>query len=120
MTNLYNLSKNELLKELWASDFKIRGILRHSVNLADAREKIHQYLNTLERHYFSIYSDKKFQKIHIVERNNAKECIRVLKNVIRTENEKLTNYSALNKLYKIANKKQNALDSVSEGFLLEF
>ncbi|HBX51915.1 MAG: KamA family radical SAM protein [Bacteroidetes bacterium RIFOXYA12_FULL_35_11] len=119
MTNLYNLSKNELLKELWASDFKIRGILRHSVNLADAREKIHQYLNTLERHYFSIYSDKKFQKIHIVERNNAKECIRVLKNIIRTENEKLTGFSALNKLFKLANSNQNTLEKISEGFIVE-
>ncbi len=119
MTNLYNLSKIELLKILWASDFKIRGILRHSANLAIAREKMYLYLNNLERHYFSIYSDKKLQKIHIVERNNAKECIRVLKNIIRTENEKLTGFSALNKLFKLANGNQNTLEKISEGFLVE-
>jgi len=120
MINLLNQSKEALINLLWNSDTKIKSLLLNSKKLADARNNLFDYLNNLERHYFNIFSDKKFNKIHIVERNNAKECIRVLKNVIRTENEKLTNYSALNKLYKIANKKQNALDSVSEGFLLEF
>lgn len=120
MKELINQSKGTLLNLLWNADLRINGILRRAENLADARNNLFDYFNNLERHYFNIFSDKVFNKIHIVERNNAKECIRVFKNIIRTENEKLTNFSALKRLYKLASNPDPILNNISEGFLLEF
>lgn len=120
MKNRLNQSKKELINILWKSDVKIKHLLNHSSNLLIARNNFFEYLNDLERHYFNIRSSKKYNLMHIVERNNAKECIRVLKNIIRTENEKLTSYSALDILYKLANNNSHVLKEISEGFLHEF
>ena len=118
--DLFNLSKSELIEELWTADKNIRRLLVRSDNFPHIRDSFFEYLNRLERRYFNIYADKKYSSIHIIERNNAKECIRVLKNIIRTENEKLTGFSALYKLHRIALNDREAVESVSEGFLLEF
>lgn len=120
MKSIINQSKEELINSLWLSGSKIKGLLVRSENLAEARNNLFDYLNNLERHYFNIFSDKRFNKIHIVERNNAKECIRVLKNIIRTENEKLTGFSALYKLYQLANDNLSSINKISEGFIHEF
>ena len=58
--------------------------------------------------------------MHILERNNAKECIRVYKNIIRSENDVLTGFSALDTLLRLAHGDRQALDSITEGFLTEF
>ncbi|MBE0646300.1 MAG: KamA family radical SAM protein, partial [Bacteroidales bacterium] len=58
--------------------------------------------------------------LHQVEKNQAKECIRVLKNIIRTENEDLTGFSALKTLYDLAQNQPGLLDSLRKGFLAEF
>jgi lysine 2,3-aminomutase len=120
MKDLLFLTKSELADCLWCEDPHIKTILSESANLHDARTELFAYLNDLERHYFNIYSDRHYKELHICERANAKECIRVLKNVIRTENEKIARFSALEKLYYIAKKKKNALSKVDEGFLCEF
>jgi lysine 2,3-aminomutase len=118
--NLIEASKEELIKELWSVDPEIEEALKTSEDLREARERFYDYLNDLERHYFNIYSDRHFKDIHIVERNNAKECIRVLKNVIRTENEHLTGFSAMSLLFELSGNHEDTLDKVSEGFLCEF
>ena len=46
--------------------------------------------------------------------------IRVLKNILRVENEKHAGFSALKALFNLAHDRDNALESVSEGFLCEF
>lgn len=120
MENLITLSKKELVKRLWAADQRIEKILKRSDNLHDAREILYDYLDKLERHYFNIYSDSHFKNLQIVEKNNAKECIRVLKNIIRTENEHLTDFSALRLLFCLSKNKKEALSRASEGFLCEF
>ncbi len=120
MKDLLFLTRSELADCLWREDPHIETILSKSANLHDARTELVGYLNDLERHYFNIYSDRHYKELHICERANAKECIRILKNVIRTENEKLTHFSALEKLYHIAKRKKNALSKVDEGFLCEF
>ncbi|MCD1295571.1 KamA family radical SAM protein [Methanocella sp. CWC-04] len=113
------LSKNELVEELWDSDPRIKKIMKSSSSLKEARDRFFDYLNDLERDYFNIYSDNPLRDLHILEKNNAKECIRVLKNVIRTENEELTGYSALNIIYDLARYK-NVLNEIDKGFLVEF
>lgn len=112
--------KTELVKQLWSADHTIKKILASSKTLHEARDRLFDYLNTLERHYFNIYSDMYFKQLHILEKNNAKECIRVLKNIIRTENEHLTHFSALRLLFYLAKNKKIRLSGVSGGFLSEF
>ena len=114
------LSREGLVDAIWLESHYIKKILERSNSLREARDSFFEYLNRLERHYFNIYSDKHFKELDMLEKSNAKECIRVLKNIIRTENEKLTGFSALNILYRLANGKKNALHQVDKGFLLEF
>jgi len=113
-------SKKELVECLWEVDPTIYKILKKSETLREAREKIFEYLNSLDRHYTSIYADDYFKDLHIIEKNNARECIKILKNVIRTENERITHFSALNVLMNLAKNKKDAYDHVDAGFLCEF
>ncbi|CAG0995095.1 MAG: L-lysine 2,3-aminomutase [Candidatus Methanoperedens nitroreducens] len=119
MKELLEYDKSKLIETLWEYDPIIFKILKSSNKLQEARNSLFDHLNDLERHLFNIYSDKHFKDKNILERNNAKECIRVFKNVIRTENEDITNYSALNSLYRAAKKKAKS-DSLNVGFFLEF
>jgi lysine 2,3-aminomutase len=119
MERIVTLSKEELVDNLWAADPDMERILRSSENLHEARDRLFDHLNELERHYFNIYSDRHFQHLHILEKNNAKQCIRVLKNVIRTENEQLTGSSCLKKMWSLARDEDYSLDAVGEGFLCE-
>ncbi|SNQ59553.1 KamA family radical SAM protein [Candidatus Methanoperedens nitratireducens] len=119
MKELLEYDKTGLIETLWKCDPDIYAILRSSDNLQDARNNMFDYLNDIERHLFNIYSDKHFKDINILERNNAKECIRVFKNIIRTENEEISNFSVLNVLYKIAKKKIDP-DKFTAGFVIEF
>ncbi|WP_217423123.1 KamA family radical SAM protein [Methanocella conradii] len=113
-------SKEDLLEEMWLEGHYIKKMLASAKSLHEARDLFFDHLNDLERHYFNVYSDKHYKNLHIIEKNNAKECIRVLKNVIRTENEHLTGFSALKVLYNLAKDKKGALARVKEGFLAEF
>jgi len=119
MMELISKPKSQLIKQLWESDPVIRKMLVQSDNPRVAREKLFEYLNQLERHYFNIYSDKPFKETHIIDKANAKECIRVLKNIIRTENEEITNFSALEQLFRLA-KNDSSITNISKGFIAEF
>ncbi|MFH1235236.1 MAG: KamA family radical SAM protein [Candidatus Diapherotrites archaeon] len=120
MDKIITLSKKQLLSKLWAENRAVRKILRGSKNPQAARDRLFDYLNGLERTYFNIYSGKKTASAHIVERNNAKECIRILKNIIRTENEKLAGFSALGLLFRLAKNEKEAISEAGEGFFCEF
>jgi lysine 2,3-aminomutase len=78
------------------------------------------YLADQERLYFNIYSDRGKTHFHICERNNAKECIRAMKNIIRSENEQNTGLSALKILRKLAADDPDESIFPSEGFVMEF
>ncbi|GFO95962.1 hypothetical protein ig2599ANME_0145 [groundwater metagenome] len=113
----YDIAK--LISTLWQCDPEIHAILRSGDTLQDARNKMFDHLNNIERHLYNIYSDKYFKDMNLLEKNNAKECIRVFKNVIRTENETISNFSALQSLYSTA-KGDISPDDLTGGFLLEF
>jgi lysine 2,3-aminomutase len=119
ISDLLEYDKAKLLTALWKSDPEIYRILRSSDNRHIARDRLFVHLNDIERHLFNIYSDRHFKDKNILERNNSKECLRIFKNIIRTENEKLAGFSALKVLYKAAKEKINS-ESVNKGFLLEF
>jgi len=120
LTSLLKLDKQQLIALLWQTDPEFWKILRSSSGTLQARDRVFDYLNAVERKFFNIYGKSQLKDLHILEKNTAKECIRVLKNLIRTENEKLTNHSALGDLFRMAVGDHKTIDKVSPGFLLEF
>ncbi len=119
MKNLLKYNNKKLLETLWNSDLQAFMILRSGKNMHDARNGLLKHLNSIEKHLYNIYSDRHFKDINLLEKNNAKECIRVFKNIIRSENEKITKFSALKQLYKAANNKISP-SKLTPGFLIEF
>ncbi|MBN1501759.1 MAG: KamA family radical SAM protein [Spirochaetes bacterium] len=117
---LLSLSALKLSEYLWKADTEIYRLFQISNSIDEARENFFNYLNALERRYFNTNSKTHYKDLHIIERNNAKECIRVLRNVLRTENEMICGFSSLKKLYNIAIFGEEALKDVSCGFLMEF
>ncbi len=109
-----------MLEEMWAAAPEIKTILHRSSTLKEARTGLFNYIYHAERSLFRAHAREPLKQIHPVEKNNAKECIRVFKNVIRAENEHLTGFSALNLLWKLARNPGNTKDRAGEGFLLEF
>ena len=120
MKNWLKMTKEELVEQLWATEPRIRQIMRNSKHMEEARHLLFDYLNRLERDLFNMRSDTYFVNLNIVEKRNAKECIRVLSNTMRTENEYVTHFSPMQVLYDLAQGKKEALDQVSEAFLCEY
>jgi len=118
--NIVESSKKDLIEYLWEVDPAIKIILKKSDSSREAREKIFEYLNRLDRHYTSIFADDYFKELHTIEKTNARECIKILKNVIRTENERISHFSALRALIDLAKNKKDAVDHVEAGFICEF
>ncbi len=119
LDRILSLSRHELVSLLWETDRRIHQILLSSASTGEARNRLFDYLNDLERHYFNIYSDKKFKDMHDVRKKHARWCIRVLKNIIRTENEKLTGASALGSLIRLASRNMSRGEPVGRGFICE-
>lgn len=119
MKELLQHDKKQLLEALWKCDPHIHRILKSSNSMHDARSKVLDYLNSIEKHLYNIYSDRHFKNINLLERNNSKECIRVFKNIIRSENERITGFSALKLLYKSAKNKISPY-RLKEGLIFEF
>jgi lysine 2,3-aminomutase len=118
--NLLTLSKKQLLAKLWQAEPQIRKILANSRHVEEARFMIFDYLNRLERDLYNMKSDTYFVNLNMIEKRNAKECIRVLSNTMRTENEYLTKASPLECLCDLACDQEGALDKVTESFLCEY
>ncbi|MDG5814278.1 KamA family radical SAM protein [Chitinispirillales bacterium ANBcel5] len=119
-SSLMDSSKEQLLETLWASDKKIHEHLCKAKDINNARDMVLKYLDEVEHHYFHIFSPRYRTLYHIIERNNAKDCIRIFKNIIRTENEQLTSSSALELLFKLAQQDSDALKECHKGFICEF
>ena len=119
MKELITANKDELVKALWESNPFIHNILKRSNDLHDTRDKLSRYLSNVDAALFSVYSNRHFKNMNILEKKNARDCIRVLKTIIRTENEKQVRFSALKMLSRLA--KENKLPrNVSKGFIFEF
>ncbi len=120
MKNILNMTKEQLLEQLWSTEPKIKQILKNSKHVEEARHLIFDYMNRLDRDLYNMKSDTYFVNLNIIEKRNAKECIRVLMNTMRSENEHLTKSSPLEALYDIVHGKEKALDAVTEAFLCEY
>ncbi len=120
MKKSIDLSKRELLQRLWKAEPKLKSILCDAKHVEEARYVFFDYLDRFRRDLYNMKSNTLFANLNVVEKRNARECIRVLSNTMRTENEYLTQASPLGLLYDLANDKEKALEKVSEGFLLEY
>lgn len=119
MRNLIFSEKSKLIENLWEANPWVKKLLLSSSTLQNARERLFEYLNDLERSYFNLLSGLPYKDLHIIQRNSAKESITVLKNIIRTENEKLVGNSALNSLLLLAKNNPGTTDDISSGFISE-
>lgn len=139
MQKILTLSKPQMVELLWESDATFKSIFMeaksiennlkcdknydkesfYSKLIEEIRNKLFEYLNQVERSLYYIFSDSPIQHLHIYEKHTAKECIRVLKNIIRTENETLTRASVVVTLFELIKNKENFLDQIGEGFLCE-
>jgi len=120
MKNVIFLSKEELLERLWQADPQIKKILRDSKHIEEARHLLFDYFNYLNRSMFNMKPDTYYSEMNITEKRNARECIRVFSNTVRTENEYLTKTSPLQLLYDLAHDPDTALPRASEAFLCEY
>ena len=119
LEKIIRLEQEELTELLWSTDRQIYKILTSSINIHEARNSLFKYLNGLERCYFNIYSDNKLKNLHDLEKRHAKNCVRILKNIIRTENENLAGASALAFLWKLAHKRPRQMTTVTKSYLCE-
>lgn len=119
MKSLITRSKDELAGILWEADPAIYRILNGSSNLHDSRIELFQHLNKIDTSLFNIYSNRRIRNMNILEKKNARDCIRVFKTIIRTENENQTGFSALKTLFRIAREKR-VPKNISKGFICEF
>ena len=120
MKRLMPLSKKDLLERIWRAEPAIKDILVESKHVEEARFIIFNYLDRLRRNLYNMKSNTYYSELNIVEKRNARECIRVFSNIMRTENEHLTDTSPVELLYELAHNEEEALDKVTKGFLLEF
>jgi lysine 2,3-aminomutase len=104
------------LQRLWDSNADIHDILKNANSLEAARDGLFNYLERAERKVFNVDND-----LHILEKSTVRECIRVFRSVIGPINEFRTEFSALDSLWKLAQKKRKELQSeISVGFIMEF
>jgi lysine 2,3-aminomutase len=119
MKELITATKDELVEVLWESNPQIYNILRLSEDLHVTRDKLSRYLNNVDAALFSVYSNRHFKNMNILEKKNARDCIRVFKTIIRTENEKQVRFSALKMLSRMA-KESRIPRNIRKGFIFEF
>jgi len=120
MKKLINLNKEELVQRLWRAEPRIESILQNSRHVEEGRHVVFDYLDRLRRDLYNMKAGTYYSELNVVEKRNVRECIRVVSNVFRTENEHLTGTSSLELLYSLAHKEEGILDRVSEGFIMEF
>lgn len=118
-SEIFTKRTSELLFELRNADMEIYTICLESTSLQDAREKIVEYLNSKESEYFDLLSVSNASDINITDRINAKECIRVFKNILRTENERRTKFSALQALRNCIQQRNDSQLITTHAFMCE-
>lgn len=100
---------------LWKENTNLYSILKKCRNVEEARIALYRYLNELEWQYRSGSVD-----IHPLEQALSNEAIRVFKNIISPHNEKLSEVSSLEYLWRLAKGDERTHHEIDEGFILEF
>lgn len=120
MKELLGLSKEKLLELLFGENAEITACFKNSADRETLRESLYTYLNRLEQSYFNVDVSQPSKDMHVIEKNIAKQCIRVLKNILQSGNEESCAFSALDLLFRLYKRDDTALKSATKGFILEF
>lgn len=103
------------INRLWEANSEIRAILKESETLEQARENLYEYLHLAELEVFFADSDW-----HPLEKANVRECIRTFRSIIGPINEKRTQFSALDVLWRLAGQGRDVVEAdLSRAFILE-
>ena len=102
-------------EELQRADPQVYRLLQDSPTLETARDSLYTYLEGQERAWYN-----RDNGVHPLEQATARECLRVLKNVIAPRNEALVGFSTLEQLWRLVRNGSAPEPSVAEGFVLEF
>ncbi len=100
------------IEDLWASDVELKRALQSAVDTDSARNKLQELL--IEREDWLLSSECELKEL---ERQNAIECVRVLKNFISTKSEKLTGISFVAIMLDLLSGKNEF--QVTNGFVIE-
>lgn len=104
-----------LIEELWKENPEVFKILKESVDLKEARQKLFEFSKDLEWRY-----RERKNELHKLEYATALEAIKVFNNLISPRNEEIAGFSTLDYLRLIAKDDQEMFEEISEGFLEEF
>ncbi len=107
--------KVQTLNEMWREGGQIKEILLRSNNVEEARRNLYEYLSSLE---WRIRAGE--IQLHRIDHWLALEAIKVFKNIISPENERIVTFSTLEVLWKLAREGERLLKEVNVGFLMEF
>jgi lysine 2,3-aminomutase len=105
-----------LLEKLWKYNRAIAEILSEAESDAQARNSLYAYYWLLERGY-----DLKDEKVHSLEWDLGRQCVRVAKNLISRRSQYLTGINMVSLLRKLArpNVSDKSLSRISPGFIIE-
>ncbi|TAJ14742.1 KamA family radical SAM protein [Marinilabiliaceae bacterium JC017] len=104
------------INRLWESNQEIYILLKEAKMLEEARDRLYQYLERVERKIFLLKNG-----LHILEKSTVRESIRVFRSVIAPINEYRTGFSALKILWLLAKGEIDLESSVlTPGFFMEF
>jgi len=103
-----------VIEDLWDLDPEVYKVLSTSSDLEVARKKMLSLLCRMEAHLLSEEC-----LMEQLERYNARECIRVLKNFLSTQNERMSGVSTLSLLFGLAKADDRVCEEVNEAFLME-
>lgn len=108
------ISSSLSLHDLWDSDPEVHQVLRSSKNFSEVRRSMRSLLSDREEWLHSKECD-----LEELERYNAFQCIRVLRNFLSPRNEDLTGTGSIRYLWKLAKEDVETMREVSKGFVVE-
>ena len=114
-TVLGERSLSELLHQLQRADRRAYRILKDSETLATARERFQAYLQGVESDLYHPDND-----LHPLDHARARQCVRVLKNILALRNESEAGFSTLGHLWRLVRRGASESMDANPGFVLEF
>jgi len=109
-----DLSFSLSLQDLWDADPEVFETLRSCINFQQARKEMRSLLTRREEWLHSIECG-----LESLERSNALQCVRVLRNFLSSRNEKLAGTSSMRYLWRLSREDLEAMRGVSRGFVVE-
>jgi lysine 2,3-aminomutase len=110
---------SKLTAQLQQAAPQVYQILQESSTVEEARDGLYTYLDGRARALRRL-DPLSSGTLHPLEHATARQCIRVLKNVLAPRNEAQAGFSTLDYLWQLANDRASVEDQVEAGFILEF